>query len=396
MKLFNAPHRAFFLGGLLQVLLALAIWSLWLAGALGGAYPLPRLPMSAVALHGFLMVYGIFPFFVWGFLATTYPRWMQGTALPRATYRNSAVLRVAGIALVYLSLMVGLWVTITGIVIMAVGDARLALALLQVYRQASVPARRGVAVFNVTICAEVVGLLLYALGLYSASTPIVALAIRTGLFLFLLPTLFGVSYRMIPFFTASALPHYQRPPQSARLPLWFLLGTALHALFATLGVPGALIVVDGLLAFASWHYLSIWFRRDVVQHGLLLLLYAGFAWSVFGYALYGIHDLSLVLGHAVLGRAPLHALGLGFALSLVVAMVTRVTRGHSGRALQSDRLSWLALIGVQIAAILRVAAAFPAIDHLASINLSVLAAPVAMAVLLPWVLRYSYILLTAD
>ena len=38
-------------------------------------------------------------------------------------------------------------------------------------------------------------------------------------------------------------------------------------------------------------------------------------------------------GSFVLGRAPAHALFIGFFGSLLVAMVTRVTQGHSGRPL---------------------------------------------------------------
>ena len=40
-----------------------------------------------------------------------------------------------------------------------------------------------------------------------------------------------------------------------------------------------------------------------------------------------------ISGEFVLGRAPAHALFIGFFGSLLVAMVTRVTQGHSGRPL---------------------------------------------------------------
>ena len=394
MRPFDAPHRVFFLGGLAQVMLALVLWSLWLAGAFAGAYTPPALPVSAIALHGFLMVYGVFPFFVFGFLATTYPRWMQAKALARAEYRNPAILRIAGLVVIYLGLMLGLSEMVAGILMVALGDGWLAVILLQIYRKAKASARRGIAVFPVTIFAEVAGLLLYALGLYSSSPVVIALAIRVGLFLFLLPTLFGVSFRMVPFFSAAVLPHYQRPVLPPWVPLGFLLGTALHALFATLAWPIALVFIDGVLACVAWYHLQLWFRRDAFAHGLLLLLYAGLVWLGLGFALYAIHDASLALGAVTLGRGPLHALGLGFAFSMVIAMVTRVSRGHSGRTLQSDGVSWLALVGVQLAAILRISATFPVIDRLAGLDLSVIAAPVAVLALLPWVLRYSYILLT--
>ncbi|MHB8253024.1 MAG: NnrS family protein [Acidiferrobacter sp.] len=395
MRLFDAPHRPFFLGGLVQVQFALVLWSLWLLGAFAGVYAVPPLPVSAIVMHGFFMLYGIFPFFVFGFLATTYPRWMRTEGLDRRDYRNPVLLRVAGLVLVYSGLVFGPAEIVAGIMIMAVGDAWLVFSLLRIYRRATIPARRGVAVLNGTLCAEVVGLVLYAAGLFYSNDAMVALAIRVGLFLFLVPTLFTVSYRMIPFFTAAVLPHYQRPPLPPWVPLAFLAGTAAHLLVATFGARALLGVIDAALSIGSWYCLKSWFRRDAFHHGLLLLLYAGFAWLGLGWALYVVRDASDAAGSAVLGRAPLHALGLGFALSLVIAMVTRVTRGHSGRALQSDRFSWFALGGVQLAALFRIAASFPVLDRLASINLSVLAAPIAVLALAPWAIRYSAILVTS-
>lgn len=394
MRLFDAPHRAFFLAGLAQALLALALWSLWLGGAFAGAYSLPPLPVSPIALHGFLMVYGIFPCFIFGFLTTTYPRWMQTEALSRSAYRGPVILRVAGLAMVYLGLVLGRAELTLGPVAMALADAWLAQNLFRVYRRARSEARRGIMVFNLTIAAEILGLLLYDLGFYEASTPMILWAVHVGLFLFLAPTLLGVGYRMIPFFCAQALPSYQRPIQSPNAPLGFLSGMAAHFALIPCRVPLALAVVDGALAVAAWHYLWLWFRRDVVHEGLLLLLFVGFSWLGWAYALYALQDLNQAFGLFAMGRAPLHALGLGFALSLVIAMVTRVTRGHSGRALRSDRISWMALSGVQIATFLRLAAAFPAVDRFATVNLSAVAAPVAVLALAPWVVRYSYMLLT--
>lgn len=394
MRLFDAPHIPYFLGGLLQILSALILWALWLMGAFAGAYPLPSLPVSPVALHGFLMLYGVFPFFVFGFLATTFPRWMQTAPLARRAYRGAFASRAVGLVLVYAGLFLGERAIVPGAVLMALGDARLVAALMVVYRRARKPARRGVLIFNVTLMAEVVGLALYAAALERGSPVPAALPIRIGLFVFLLPTLFGVSYRMIPFFTASVLANYKRPPADPRVPLGFLAATSTHALLASLSWRAPLMFLDAAIAAAAWYFLAFWFQRDVARHGLLFLLYAGYAWLGAGFVLYAIGDADLVAGHAGLGRGPLHALGIGFALSLIVAMATRVTRGHSGHTLASDLLSWVALLGIETAAILRFASDIPMLERLAPYDLSVFAAPVAVLGLLPWAARYALMLAT--
>ncbi len=394
MLLFDAPHRAFFLAGLAQILLALLLWSLWLLGAFAGAYTPPALPVSAIPIHGFLMIFGIFPFFISGFLLTTYPRWMQRPPVARGEYRRPFLARAAGLVLVYVGLGAGVSVVIAGLALMMIGDALTTYALLRVYRGAAAKARRGVGVFQVAMAGEIVAIGLYASGLAHASPAAISWAIRLGLFGFLLPTLFAVGYRMIPFFSASVLSDYRRAPSHPAVPLaFFALGLA-HVVFASVALAPALVVVDVALAALAGYHAGRWFRADAVRHGLLFLLFAAFVWLSGGLWLYAIHDASRAASGDLLGFAPLHALGIGFALSMVVAMVTRVTRGHSGRPLESDRLSWVALAGVQVAALLRIAASIRVIDAAAGINLSVIAAPVALLALSPWAVSYGIMLIT--
>jgi uncharacterized protein involved in response to NO len=59
-------------------------------------------------------------------------------------------------------------------------------------------------------------------------------------------------------------------------------------------------------------------------------------------------------GEWALGRAPIHALGMGFFGGLLIAMVTRVTMGHSGRPLAMDRIAFGCFLAVQAAALARV------------------------------------------
>ena len=89
------------------------------------------------------------------------------------------------------------------------------------------------------------------------------------------------------------------------------------------------------------------------------MLHIAFLWLAIGMTLYTVQRLTLlVTGVDYLGRAPLHALGIGFFTGMVVAMASRVTLGHSGRALEANDLTWFVLAGVNITAIARIAAEF--------------------------------------
>jgi uncharacterized protein involved in response to NO len=81
---------------------------------------------------------------------------------------------------------------------------------------------------------------------------------------------------------------------------------------------------------------------------------------------------------------------MGFFGGMLMAMVTRVTLGHSGRPLALDALNWRLFLVVQVATVLRIAAEFlPA----ATAGLSLLAALAWLAAFGTWSGRHLVIYL---
>jgi uncharacterized protein involved in response to NO len=75
---------------------------------------------------------------------------------------------------------------------------------------------------------------------------------------------------------------------------------------------------------------------------------------------------------------------------MLLAMVTRVTQGHSGRLLVMPAVAWVAFWGVQLAALTRVVAELRP-DFWAW---QALAGGLWLAAFLPWALRSAWIYLT--
>ena len=72
LRLFSTPHRAWFLVGLLLLLISSLYWALQLL--LPGILPQTVLPPGWV--HAWLMLYGFLPILMFGFLMTTFrPGW---------------------------------------------------------------------------------------------------------------------------------------------------------------------------------------------------------------------------------------------------------------------------------------------------------------------------------
>jgi uncharacterized protein involved in response to NO len=127
------------------------------------------------------------------------------------------------------------------------------------------------------------------------------------------------------------------------LPAW-----AHAALLVVLG-PAALLVLWLALRWGLLHSLRI---------RLLAMLHGGFVWLGLALLLAAVsHARVWAWGDAYsLGLAPLHALGMGYLGATLIAMITRVAAGHSGRPLAADNLAWGLYGLLQTAVLLRLAA----------------------------------------
>ena len=87
---------------------------------------------------------------------------------------------------------------------------------------------------------------------------------------------------------------------------------------------------------------------------LLAILHLGYTWVVLGTALLGASMLSSAVPEA----AAIHAFTAGGVGTMVLAVMTRVARGHTGRALEADRFTIATYLIVISAAVIRVIAEF--------------------------------------
>ena len=180
-------------------------------------------------------------------------------------------------------------------------------------------------------------------------------SIKVGTAGLLLPVYITVAHRMFPFFAGNVVPGYAPwRPMGWLATVWALLGLHLvlelaHA-YAWLWLADLALMVASLVAL--WH----WWPRARMP-GLLAVLFIGTAWLPITFALYSLQSLIYAAtGEFILGRAPAHALFIGFFGSLLIAMVTRVTQGHSGRPLRMSAVAWFAFVAIQLVAVLRVTA----------------------------------------
>ena len=384
-----APHRLMFFAGATSVLTSMLWWSCVLVAGWAGQ-ALPVAPVPAGWAHAVLTQYGMLAMFIFGFLLTVFPRWLGQPALPRRAY----VPVFAGIFGGYLVAHVGLLdhrpLLLTGLALMLGGWSAALIALASVLARNGRHDRHALSCFAALLfgLAGLAGFFAFACG---ASWAFAFVAIKIGTFGLLLPVYFTVCHRMIPFFSANAAARgYRAFKPTWSLPLLWVL-TLAHLGGELAHRFDLLFLVDAPLAlFFAVHWIG-WQPWKCLKPGLLVALYLAFAWLPVAFALFAAQSLIFRwTGDFVLGRAPVHALTIGFFGSMLVAMVTRVTQGHSGRPLTMGVVPWLTFALLQLVVLARIVAEI-APNQTAWLAGTSVGWLVAFA---PWVVRSLWIYLT--
>ena len=366
-----APHRlGFFLAMLL--LSATGLW--WalvqvdrMSGLLGLSYTL-----SPSLVHGAAMSFGFIPLFFSGFLFTAGPKWLR-VAPPTVTQLlPPMLLQAAGWLLwlvgahVHIGLsLLGLATALSGLCWMSTMFWRMVLRS----KESDQLHARLVATACVVGCVSLLGL---AVGVAADADAVARACVLSGLWGFVVAVYVVAAHRMIPFFTSNAMPQLGN-----WRPFWALGVMQAVVLLEVLAVWKDMLLPPGSTAWSTaWTLLrgmlelvagfvllwlaSVWGLKQSFKQRLLVMLHIGFVWL--GLALV-ISGASQCLGWAtnttVLPLGALHAVTMGCLASLMLAMVTRISAGHSGRALVADNTVWSLFLLLQAATLLRIFAAWP-------------------------------------
>lgn len=332
---------------------------LWWACVLGAGYlghTVPASPVPAGWAHAMLTQYGMLPMFMFGFLLTVFPRWMNQPALSRRHY----VPVFAGVFGGYLVAHIGLLdqrpLLLAGLAMMLAGWLAALVALGRILWRNRARDRHALSCFVALSCGFL-GLCAFGAFALGASWVLAFAAIKIGTFAVLLPVYFTVCQRMIPFFSASVVgPTYRVFKPAWSLPALWLLALA-HLAGELTHRFDLLFLADVPLAILFALHWIAWQPWKCLKPGLLAALYLAFAWLPVAFVLFAVQSLIFRwTGDFVLGRAPVHALTVGFFGSMLVAMVTRVTQGHSGRPLVMGAIPWLTFALLQLVVLTRIAA----------------------------------------
>ncbi len=360
------PYRPFFGAGLATAVAVVLLWGLRLTGAVQGDWSL-----APFGLHGHWMLWGVVQSFAWGFACTAFPRQQGGRQL-----ENGPLVRLASLHALGLVAAVGAGLPGAPIALFGLGlalqlgaGAALWLHLLAQRRAAPPDKDPQPAVFLsalagglLLMAAHGIGLLMTAAGGLKVVAAAGHLAVA-----FWLPTLIlSTAARVVPMFAGRGIDAPVRPASRPMLRVWAGLTAIALVLSAGAWWWPALWPFAWVSTLAMAGLATVWVARWIP--GRRIWVVPMVAWLFIGlFLVLSAHGFTLFelvawwrdgpVSTPRYHRAALHTLGLGGAMTMIVAVASRVITGHAGMAMRASVGMHLAMFGILSATFIRVAAA---------------------------------------
>ncbi|POR10531.1 NnrS family protein [Diaphorobacter sp. LR2014-1] len=332
--LLRLGFRPFYLGTALLACLAVPLWIAIFLGRI----QVP-LPMSPLLWHAHEMLFGFAAGVVVGFLLTAVKAW-TGLETARGPLLGALALLWLAARLASLVAPYAVYATLDMLLLPAV-----AAVLLRVLIKAG--NKRNIPLICLLLLMAAANLVFHLSVLGIVAVPAVsALYAELALILMVVSVITG---RVVPMFTRNVTPGLViNMPRKFELSL--LAVTAVALALWVFAAPAPVVLVASLAA-GVMHAVRLWKWHPQVtfKRPILWILHASYAWLPLGFVLLALAQLGWVVPSLAV-----HAFAVGVIGGLIIGMVTRTARGHTGRPLQPSRGEVVAYALVMLAAVLRV------------------------------------------
>jgi uncharacterized protein involved in response to NO len=313
--LWQLGFRPFYLLASVFGALSIALWALQFAGWLGPTY------LQGPLWHAHEMLFGFALAVVVGFLLTAGSNWTGRPTLSGAPLAALAALWVAGRILVLTPFG---W---AAAIVNAAFPLAAAIALAIPFIAAR--NRRNYFFVGLLLLLSAAALVVHASQLGVLEMPgWLGVQVALDVLLFIMAVMAG---RVTPMFTNNGIPgaSASRRPAVERAALGTVLALLAADVLQLHGQALAAVAIAGALAhLARWW---LWQPWKTVRAPVVWVLHAAYLWIPVHLALRGLAELG-----AIAPSIATHALTVGAAGGLIIGMMTRTARGHTGRPLRAD------------------------------------------------------------
>lgn len=360
---------------LLTALLAGISVPVWMAAFLG--YMPLQLPLSGLLWHGHEMLFGFAVGVIAGFLLTAVKAW-TGHMTARGPLLAALVLlwlagRIAAVCAPY---------TVFAVVDMLFLPAVAVVLLRVLFKSGNT---RNIPLISLLLLMSVANLCFHLTQLNLVDwDPLRPLYAELGLILMVVSVMTG---RVVPMFTRNVTPGLViNTSRSFELGLLAVTGVTL---MLWVGAAPAALVAAACAITAVLHAIRLyrWSPWVTLKRPILWILHLSYLWMPIGFAMLAGAELGWMRT-----TFAIHALTVGVIGGLIIGMLTRTARGHTGRPLQASRGETVAYALVLLATVIRavvpalVPAWYPRAIEI-SATFWALAFAIYLVIYTPWLLR---------
>lgn len=359
--LFSLGFRPFFLMASLYASWSAVTWILLYTTPLS----IPHLWSDSAIWHAHEMIFGYTSAVIAGFLLTAVPNWTKVRPIRAWPLILLTLLWLAGRILMHAGATLP-WVTV------AIVDVLFLPVIGIILLKAVIKGRNTrnyvfflilglLTILNTLIHATIQG---YTFWLNTSQ------ALHASVFLIILMiTVFGG--RVIPIFTRNALKVAGTEVTITNIPALEKACPASVAILACLTISGTTEnSLTGCIAFLAGFLnlirMSAWKGHRTLNMPIVWILHAGYSWISIGLITYGL----ALLAFPQLQLIALHILTIGGIGTTTLAMMTRVSLGHTGHQLKAAQAIVVAYLVLQTAVLIRIIGGLNFMDYSTSISLS--------------------------
>ncbi|MEA2048000.1 MAG: NnrS family protein [Campylobacterota bacterium] len=376
---FSKPHQPFFVLAFINAAVAMLIYLLAYKGMI-------ILAVKPSVFHSYTLIYLMFTPAFFAFLFTTFPRFSSTREVETKSYMQVFTLYYLGAVLYLLGSIVSPIFSAVAMMLLFAGQFKGVMILHNIYQTTSIEDEHDTAWILYAMKIGVLSHLLFIVAKLFLM-PLMDFSIQVSLYLYLFLLTFTIAWRMVPLFSNLAVEKNEK-----FFKIIFAL-LVLHLLLESI-VTSSSFMVDLALGVIIGKELLSWKLPFPKKDPLLWILHLGIYWIPLAFIVAALSNfLTLILGIDFL-FLDMHILVLGFLLTILIGLSTRVTLGHSGNNLQPDNWVKGLFVWTQVVVLVRI---LTSIISALGWNFTVLfdiAATLWIILFCAWALRFFTVLIT--
>ena len=351
----SQPHQPFFILGFVNFITAMLIFMLSFKGVF-------LLSVDSLFFHGFSLIFLSFTPVFLGFVFTTFPRFCQTSVIENSRYQNIFFLFVLSSLLFYLGAFTTPFISTLSLITMLGAFSWAVITLLAIYKTSTIADKHDPFWILSGFGFGLLSLVVFILGFKD-------IAVQVGIYLYLFIVVFSVGQRMIPFFS-----HLMFEKKENFLKI--VVGLLLIRVVSESIYANSAILIDLALAFIIGSELRRWKVPFSHPDLLLRILHIALLWIPVAFLLSAIASTSELFLDISTLKLGIHALMLGFLLTVLIGFGTRVTLGHSGNMMRLNQVTIYLFYFTQVVVLFRILTSLIAsfgFDFMMSFDISMLA-----------------------